>query len=62
MSRPVPDFVLPPRQPDNRRAGDDPIDIFALKAQGDLFETLREIERRLARLEVLIGRATTVWQ
>lgn len=47
---------LPPRPPANSRAGRDEAEIFALRAQGDLLETIRDLVRRVEALENRIGR------
>lgn len=58
MTRPTPEnpSFLPPRpQPDNR-AGRDEAAIFALRAQGDLFATIRDLVRRVEALENRVNR------
>lgn len=58
MSRPVHTDAsfLPPRPQPDQRAGRDEAEIFALKAQGDLFATIRNLERRVAALENRVNR------
>lgn len=47
---------LPPRPPEGTRSGRDEAEIFALRAQGDLFETIRGLIRRVEALENRINR------
>lgn len=58
MSRPVPVTIenLPPRFREDTRSGRDEAMIFALRAQGDLFETIRDLVRRVEALENRINR------
>lgn len=58
MSRPVPVSIenLPPRYREGTGAGRDEAEIFALQAQGNLFETVRELIRRVDALENRVNR------
>lgn len=57
MSRPVDVSNLPSRLPDdNRRAGRNEAEMFALKSQVDLLEWLRTLERRVEQLENRLSR------
>lgn len=58
MSRPVPVTIenLPPRLPADARAGRDEAMIFALRAQGNLLETIRDLVRRVEALENRVNR------
>lgn len=57
MSRPVSIENLPPRpREDVGTGGRDEAQIFALKAQADFLEVIRDFERRIAALENRIGR------
>lgn len=47
---------LPPRPPPEARSGRDEAEIFALKAQGDLFATIRDLIRRVEALESRVNR------
>ncbi len=58
MSRPVhaDASFLPPRPRPEARAGRDEAEIFALKAQGDLFATIRDLVARVEALENRVNR------
>lgn len=58
MTRPTPESVsfLPPRPQPEARSGRDEAEIFALRAQGDLFATIRDLVRRVEVLESRINR------
>jgi hypothetical protein len=58
MTRPTPGNAsfLPPRPHEDERSGRDEAEIFALKAQGDLFATIRDLVRRVEALENRVNR------
>jgi len=58
MTRPAPVSIenLPLRPRPGGRSGRDEAEIFALRSQGDLFATIRDLMRRVEALENRINR------